>query len=85
MSNVQQLIKKYNNFIQNKKNKTILSCNCRDKNECPLKSDTQLQKKIIFFFFNNSPSKMMKNAFYFIFKGLLFSKYLNYCLDLFGM
>ena len=34
MSNVQQLIKKYNNFIQNKKNKTALSCNCRNKNEC---------------------------------------------------
>ena len=33
MSNVQQLIKKQNNFIQNK---TTLSCNCRDKNGCPL-------------------------------------------------
>ena len=36
MSNVQQLIKKHNNFIQNKKNKATLSCNCRDKNACPL-------------------------------------------------
>ena len=36
MTNVQQLIKKQNNFIQNKKNKTTLSCNCRDKNGCPL-------------------------------------------------
>ena len=36
MSNVQQLLKKYNNFIQNTKNKTTLSCNCRDKNGCPL-------------------------------------------------
>ena len=33
---MQQLIKKHKNFIQNKKNKTTLSCNCRDKNGCPL-------------------------------------------------
>ena len=31
VSNVQQLIKKHSNFIQNKKNKTTHSCNCRDK------------------------------------------------------
>ena len=36
MSNVQQLIKKHNNFIQNKKNKTTRSCNWRHKNGCPL-------------------------------------------------
>ena len=39
MSNVQQFAKKYNSFIQNKKNKTTLSCNCRDKNGCPLNGD----------------------------------------------
>ena len=36
ITNVQQLIKKQNNLIQNKKNKTTLSCNCCDKNGCPL-------------------------------------------------
>ena len=35
--------------------------------------------------FNNSPSKIMKNAFYFILKALSFSKYLNFCLDILGM
>ena len=39
MKNVQQLIKKHNKFIQNKKNKTKLSCNCRDKNGCPWNSN----------------------------------------------
>ena len=32
MSNVQKLINKHNNFNQNKKNKTALSRNWRDKN-----------------------------------------------------
>ena len=36
MSNVQQLIKKYSNFIKNKKNKITLRCTYRDKNGCPL-------------------------------------------------
>ena len=36
MSNLQQLVKKHNNFIQNNKNKTTISCNCRDKIGCPL-------------------------------------------------
>ena len=39
MSNVQQLIKKRNNFIQNRKNKATFSCNCRDKKGCPLKGN----------------------------------------------
>ena len=34
-----------------------------------LKSDTHLPKKKIFICFNNSPSNMMKNAFYFILKA----------------
>ena len=36
VSNVKQLIKKHNNFIQNIKSKTTLSCNSRDNNGCPL-------------------------------------------------
>ena len=33
------------------------------------------------FLTNECPFKMMKNAFYFILKALLFSGYLNFCLD----
>ena len=36
MINVQQLRQKHKNFIENKKNETTHSCNCRDKNGCPL-------------------------------------------------
>ena len=46
MSNVQQLIKKHNNFIQNKKNKTALSCNCGDKNGCPLNGSCRTENVI---------------------------------------
>ena len=46
MSNVQQLIKKHNNFIQNKKNKTTLSCNCCDKNGCPLNGNWRTENVI---------------------------------------
>ena len=46
MSNVQQLIKKHSNFIQNKKNKTTLSCNCRDKNGCPLNGNCRTENVI---------------------------------------
>ena len=45
MSNVQQLIKKHN-FIQNKKNKTALSCNCGDKNGCPLNRNFRTENVI---------------------------------------
>ena len=44
MSNVHQLIKKYDNFIQNKKDKTTLTCNCRDKNGCPLSGNCKTEK-----------------------------------------
>ena len=46
MNNVQQLIKKNNNFIQNKKNKTTLSYNCRDKNGCPLNVNCRTENVI---------------------------------------
>ena len=46
MRNVQQLIKKHNNSIQNKENKRTLSCNCRDKNGCPLNGNSRTDKFI---------------------------------------
>ena len=39
-----------------------------------LKSDSHLPKKIYFICFNDSPSKVMKNAFYFILKALFVLK-----------
>ena len=39
-----------------------------------LKSASHLPKKIIFIWFNESPLKMMKNAFYFIIKALFILK-----------
>ena len=42
-------------------------------------------KILIFVSFNNGLLKMMKNAFYFILKALLLSRYLNFCLDFLGM
>ena len=38
--------------------------------EQSLKSDSHLPNKIIIIYFNESPLKMMKNAFYFILKAL---------------
>ena len=35
--------------------------------------------------FNESPSKMMRNAFYFIIKAFSLSRYLNFCLDVLVM
>ena len=43
MSNVQQLIKKHNNVIQNKKN---CNCNCCDKNGCPLNGNYRTENVI---------------------------------------
>ena len=48
-----------------------------------LKSDSHLPKTKFFICFNDSPLKMIKNAFYFILKA--FSRYLNFCLDFCGM
>ena len=47
-----------------------------------LRSDSYLPKNL-FICFNDSPSKIMKNGFYFILKALSFSRYLNFC-RLFG-
>ena len=40
----------------------------------PLKSDCHLPKKFLFTCFNERPLKMIKNAFYFIFKDLFVLK-----------
>ena len=50
-----------------------------------LKSGPYFPKKNLIIYFNDILSKMMKNAFYFILKALLFSRYLNFCLDFLGM
>ena len=36
MSNVSQIIKQHDKNVSNKKEKKTNSCNCRNKNECPL-------------------------------------------------
>ena len=46
MRNIQQLIKKYNNFIQNNNCKAALSCNYSDKNECPLNGNWRTENVI---------------------------------------
>ena len=43
-----------------------------------LKPDFHLPKKVLFICFNESPLKMMKNAFYFILKALFVLKILNF-------
>ena len=49
-----------------------------------LKSDSHLPKKTFFIWFNDSPSKMMKNAFYFISKALFVLKIFKFFSWLFG-
>ena len=46
MSNVHQLIKKHNNFIQNEKNKTTLSPNYHDNNGCPSNGNCRTENVI---------------------------------------
>ena len=41
----------------------------------------RLKVGLIFIYFNESALKMMKNAFYFMFKTLSFSRYLHFCPD----
>ena len=49
-----------------------------------LKSDSHLPKKIFFICFNNSPSRMMKKAFYLLLKALFVLKIFNFLSWLFG-
>ena len=50
-----------------------------------LKSGSHLPKKICFICFNDSPSKVMKNAFYFILKALFVLKIFKFLSRLFGL
>ena len=52
--------------------------------EQSLKSDPHLPNKIIIIYFNESPLKMMKNAFYFILKALFVHKIFKFLSRLFG-
>ena len=49
-----------------------------------LKSDSDLPNKTIFVCFNESPLKMMKNAFHFILKALFVLKIFEFLSRLFG-
>ena len=50
------------------------------------KSDSHLPKKKFFFIcFNDSPSKMIKNAFYFILKAIFILKVFRFFLDFLGI
>ena len=55
-----------------------------DKHPMYLKSDSHLPKKGFFICFNDSPSKMMKNAFYFILKALFDLKIFKFLSGHFG-
>ena len=62
-------------FIKSQTGKQILLNISRSKGNqakkfTQLKSDSHLPNKILFVCFNESPLKMMKNAFYFILKAL---------------
>ena len=46
-----------------------------------LKIGLSLSKKICYIFYIESPLKMMKNTFYFIWKALFVLKIFNFCLD----
>ena len=50
-----------------------------------LKSDSHLPKKFLFIYFNESPLKLMKNAFYFILKALFVLKKFKFFLDILVM
>ena len=52
------------------------------RNPFILKADSHLPKRN--FCFNDSPSKMMKNAFYFILKALFFLEIFKFLSRLFG-
>ena len=49
-----------------------------------IKSDSHLPKKVFIIYINDSPSKMMKNSFYFILKALFVLKIFNFLSRLFG-
>ena len=62
---------------------SILKSNFHLSKKMSLKSDFHLPKKIYFICFNDSPSKMLKNAFYFILKALFVFKIFKFLSSLF--
>ena len=48
-----------------------------------MKAGLSTSKKVIFVCSNESPSKMMKSAFYFMLKALFVLKHLSFCPDIF--
>ena len=46
MRNVAQIIKKHNQQISSHKEKPIPSCNCRNKDECPMNGKCQVQNVV---------------------------------------
>ena len=46
MENVAQIIKKHNQRISSHKEKPIPSCNCRNKDECPMNGKCQVQNVV---------------------------------------
>ena len=69
-------------FAKHKKNNDLT---CLKKDTLVyLKSDPYLPKNICVICINESPSKMMKNAFYFILKALLVLKIFMFLSRLFG-
>ena len=73
-------------------NEALVEFESSDSKYTALNSDSHL-KTFFIICFNDSPSKMMKNAFLFHlrcfklnwFKLFSFSRYLNFCLDVLGM
>ena len=58
--------------------------NCNANALVIIKSDSHLPKKVFIIYFNDCPSKMMKNSFYFILKALFVLKIFNFLSRLFG-
>ena len=43
MENVSQIIKKHNKRVTKKNERSIATCNCRDKNNCPMNGDCRVE------------------------------------------
>ena len=46
MNNISQIIKQHDNNVSNKKEKQTNSCNCKNKNECPLNENCKVHNVI---------------------------------------
>ena len=63
---------------------SFFTCLSLSQQSISLKTDSHLPKNFCFTCFNDSPSKMMKNAFYFILKALFALKMFTFLSWLFG-